>query len=315
MSALEPLDHRGAPDADVVAFCQAALAHSTADKENDSQPVGCLLSDPRYDHKVVKLSGVAVVKFGRGLSADEAANQAFAHSHSGTKLRVPEVYRFFQTRDNFGSVGYLVMEYIAGTSLAKRPWSQQSAEARRSIASRVADAIAELSAAPVPPRAAPGPLAGGKPRGYVWSDEGADTAFASVTQLEGWIDRRLTFGSRHQKRFPKTDFTALPLVMCHMDLVRRNMILLENGAVCLIDWAYAGFFPQPFEIFTVKSLRDRDPDFYDELLQALTHRWKLSGEHMEMLGWLQYINSHCAMSRQALASTLVPTADGSLARP
>ncbi|KAI9816124.1 MAG: hypothetical protein M1832_005131 [Thelocarpon impressellum] len=290
MGALQPLDHRKALDADIIAFCQAALARTALDNDDAVQGAGCLLSDPRYDAKVVKLSSKAVVKFGRGLSPDEAANQAFAYLHTGRKLRVPEVYRFFQAKDDgFGSIGYLVMECMDGTSLAKLPWSGQSAEARQGIISRLVAAIGELSAVRVPPGSAPGPLTGGRPRGYVWSDEGADTSFASVSQLEGWIDRRLTLGNRYKKHFPKTDFSPFPLIMCHMDLARRNIMLLQDGAVCLVDWAFAGFFPSLFEIYTIKSLRARDPDFSDELLRALT-RQGVAQEQMEQLAWLEFIN-------------------------
>ena len=73
--------------------------------------------------RIVRLSDKTVVKFGWGVTAEEADNQRRAFELLDNSIvRVPEVYRYF-SRSNAKSdpdSGYLVMEYIHGQALDEK---------------------------------------------------------------------------------------------------------------------------------------------------------------------------------------------------
>ena len=49
--------------------------------------------------------------------------------------------------------------------------------------------------------------------------------------------------------------------MCHTNLAPRNIIVVENGGLALLDWACAGFYPRIFERYALADRRGRDPIF------------------------------------------------------
>jgi len=63
----------------------------------------------RGGSKVKRISDKAVVKYGFGVTAEEAKDQHRAYQILDKRIvRIPKVHQFFE----FGFVGYLVMEYI-----------------------------------------------------------------------------------------------------------------------------------------------------------------------------------------------------------
>jgi hypothetical protein len=54
-----------------------------------------------------------------------------------------------------------------------------------------------------------------------------------------------------------------------MDLVRRNIFLLPDSTICFVDWAFAGFFPEIFEVHTFRELRAHDKLWFVQLLLHL----------------------------------------------
>lgn len=74
--------------------------------------------------------------------------------------------------------------------------------------------------------------------------------------MNKWLNRRLAL------RDESIDLTPHPLVLCHMDLCRRNMILKEdNQSICLLDLAHAGLFPRFFEVATISCLNPFDAQY------------------------------------------------------
>ncbi|KAF2178745.1 hypothetical protein K469DRAFT_598522 [Zopfia rhizophila CBS 207.26] len=65
----------------------------------------------------------------------------------------------------------------------------------------------------------------------------AQVPFRSIEDMQEWMNERLAKVTKE-----RLDMKRFKLVMCHIDLVRRNVILLADSSVCLFDWAYAGFF-------------------------------------------------------------------------
>jgi serine/threonine protein kinase len=201
---------------------------------------------------VIKLSGNTVVKFGIGVTAEEANNQRNAFELLDPSIvRVPRLYRFF-TRDNprpLPPTGFIVMEYIHGETLEKLSRNQVQ---------QIAQVISHFSAIHCQ---IPGPLGGGRSHGAIWEESG-NPEFKSVRQMEAWLNHRLP------NECAKLALAKYPLIICHLDLAPRNMIWpWDNSPVCLLDWASAGFYPRFFEVCALKLIDGSN--FGQELIESL----------------------------------------------
>lgn len=62
--------------------------------------------------------------------------------------------------------------------------------------------------------------------------------------------------NRRIRNFPKEPMTfdsSMPLVLTHLDLFPSNIILGDDGRVWLIDWEFAGYYPQWFEYASMRE--------------------------------------------------------------
>lgn len=91
----------------------------------------------------------------------------------------------------------------------------------------------------------PGPLGAGIARGILWS--ACDPISPSST-----IDIETYYNTKQLQRHEKLRLNGFPLSLCHLDLVPRNVLRLEDGSLCVVDWASAGFYPRFFEICTLR---------------------------------------------------------------
>jgi aminoglycoside phosphotransferase (APT) family kinase protein len=213
-------------------------------------------------NRVIKISEKIAVKYGFGVTATEAATQDFAYRNIDPSIaRVPKVYRFFQDESDVSCIrGYLFMEYVPGRNL-----KDLDLDIHKDIVPRVADVIAHLGR--IPGGHVPGPVGGGKPQGYLWGDYGTKAVFHSVADMNAWLNKRLVL------RNESIDLTPYPLVLCHMDLCRRNMILEEdNKSIWLVDWGHAGLFPRFFEVATISCLNPYDAPYEEDLLRTTEKR-------------------------------------------
>jgi Phosphotransferase enzyme family len=214
----------------------------------DCQLVGGSIGGRRF----VKLSPGVIVKYGWSVTPEEAANQEFAHS-CRSDLRIPEVYRYFRVSD----VGYLVMEFMDGISLEKIPLHHHPPSIQR-LARAIHSLASKMASGP------PGPRNGGIPRGYLFSEDGAGERFHSISGLNSWLNRRARLGKNELGfHFKMSDFSY-----CHLDLARRNMVLLPDQSFCLLDWEFAGFYPRVFEIYCLRFVGQGDYAFTQALLAA-----------------------------------------------
>lgn len=82
--------------------------------------------------------------------------------------------------------------------------------------------------------------------------------------MERWLNYRL----------PDTDcrlcLGIYSLVLCHLDLAPRNIIKLEDGSLCLLDWASAGFYPRFFEACLLRIMEHSHGDYEIALLDRIT---------------------------------------------
>lgn len=210
-------------------------------------PEAQVISGKKGGRWVVRLSESIAVKAGWSITPEEAANQDYAHACSwNSGLKVPKVYRYFQLSSvdrysQLSSVGYLVMEFIDGTSLEKI-----SLQDRPHLIRRLAMSIRALATKELPEVI--GPRNGGIPRGYLFSEEGAGTSFSSINSLNSWFNER----SRLREGEDGFDFRLSDCAFCHLDLARRNLIMLPDETFCLLDWEYAGFYPRVFETYCLR---------------------------------------------------------------
>ncbi|KAJ5429298.1 hypothetical protein N7491_006314 [Penicillium cf. griseofulvum] len=79
-------------------------------------------------------------------------------------------------------------------------------------------------------------------------------------EVEEWFNSRLFPGDG------KVRFDHTPLVLYHLDIAPRNIIWLDDGRVCLLDWASAGFYPRLLEF---ASLFFQEYHFSEMLLKAV----------------------------------------------
>jgi aminoglycoside phosphotransferase (APT) family kinase protein len=217
-----------------------------------------------HSNLVVKLSEEVVVKFGWGVTAEEAHNQRKAFELlDPTIVRVPQLYRYFtQNVEGYKPRGFIVMEYVHGEVL-KSPNTGQI--------DQIAQILSYFSSIH---GQHPGPLQTGVSRGILWQENG-EPVFKTIQQMERWLNFRLPDVES------KLALEQYPLVLCHLDLAPRNFISLEDGSICLVDWASAGFYPRLFEICLLKIMESTHGDYEVTLIERAE---KLTGdEQVQML--------------------------------
>ena len=201
-----------------------------------------------------RLSDTVIVKCGWSVTAEEASNQALASKYSVPKeLNVPKIYRYFR----LGRVGFIVMEFFHGLSLEKVIFAEHDG-----LITRLAQAVCNLFNRI--PCESVGPTNGGIPRGYLFSEDGALEPINSISSLNSWLNKRFRL-KRDETGF---HFDLSDCVFCHLDLARRNFLLLADGSFALLDWEYAGIYPRVFEIYCIYYIGIKDFDFCNDLAKA-----------------------------------------------
>lgn len=239
-------------------------------------------------NRLIKLSPTMVVKCGYGVTAQEAAAQTFAHQHFDHSIvKIPRVHRFFHSSPcAFGSCGYLFMDYIEGWSL-----EDLDLQVHADLIPRIATIIAHIECMTSD---IPGPPGGGRPEGYLWSDEGARTEFHSVEELNTWLNARLAMQDK------SIDITSEKLVFCHMDLCRRNMVMLPDRTICLLDFGFAGFYPRCFEVVTLDFLTTEGVEYTRQLQRRLMEVLKFTDNEKDYLALLHRVRTIQARFPSAL---------------
>jgi hypothetical protein len=180
-------------------------------------------------------------------------------------IRVPRVYRFFRA----GQSGYIIMEHIEGEVLDSLGDPTIGIE-RMALALSYFSKISSEK---------PGPLGGGMTDGLLWlyGDWISPTSLRDIEQY---------YNTRHFRKLPQSlDIGGYPLVLCHLDIAPRNIIQLNDGSICLLDWASAGFYPRLFEVCTLRLNSRRDGDWNNRLLHFVED---LSDEEQTQANLLDY---------------------------
>src|SRR5699024_8760508 len=131
------------------------------------------------------------------------------------------------------------MEYIPGPTLEQEGLDLSRITEAGNVCERLAEAVLELSSTTDDNNGIPGPVGGGNPlKGYLWGDDRTKVVLNSVDDLNHWHNKRLKIINK------EIDLHLYPFVLCHLDLTRRNIKLMEeynkktnsNYSICLLDW-------------------------------------------------------------------------------
>ncbi|RMJ22928.1 Phosphotransferase enzyme family [Aspergillus sp. HF37] len=125
----------------------------------------------------------------------------------------------------FGTMGYIVMDYIDGDNVGDR-WKHLTSDQKGDIVNQTADAISQLQGIKLP---SAGPLGGGPCRGRFFTDYRAG-AFNDGAEMQAWFNHKLEICkhfSQAPKDTPPLEFTRFVLV--RQDISPRNMILDDSG--------------------------------------------------------------------------------------
>ncbi|KAL4898714.1 hypothetical protein BDV59DRAFT_9252 [Aspergillus ambiguus] len=185
----------------------------------------------------------------------------------------------------FGTMGYIVMDYIDGEPLDSC-WGDFSDEQKMDIARQTAQIITEMQSIKL---LEPGPIGGGPCRGRFFTHYSAGP-FKDVAEFEGWFNHKLDICKAY--KHASSDLPPFKFAeFVHQDISPRNLILDRNGLVWLVDRADAGSYPPAFEMAALCS-QSQFVDFNDMVLSLLP-RYSLEEQQLDSIGY--------ALSTAALA--------------
>lgn len=191
---------------------------------------------------VVRLTNTLAVKFGIGVTAAEADALKFASQRlDPAVVKVPSVIQFFtRPSDELWTTGYLVMDFIEGTTLDQLPLDDYL-----QLTDRITQVIQHIHSFR---SSRPGPLDGSPSRGLLWSEYDSGQSFNSRKDLQKYLDTRLA----HLQGEVTIDVSDMALSLCHLDIAPRNIIVSTDRSIYLLDWGCAGFYPPVFETWAIQ---------------------------------------------------------------
>ena len=215
---------------------------------------------PLLDSKIVFPNNPEAVSYGiLELCPDTVVKARYVHAdieacalnfvRSNTSIPVPKVRRYME----YETEQFILMEKIEGTRL-DRLWPSFSPLQRLQVAWTLRGYILELREASANYYCChiPGPMADTPQQ---CCGAGALFSNRSVGPFEG-IRQLLDYFSRWpENNGPRFDisYESQPLVLTHGDLSMRNIIVGCDGKLWLVDWEWAGFYPQFCKSIAMKS--------------------------------------------------------------
>jgi serine/threonine protein kinase len=236
--------HRDLPDEEIIAHCWSPNAQFIGDTD-------------KLGRRVVQIGDDAVVKFGCSVKRFEFENLKIAKTLvDPSVVYIPKVYRFFTDdegkRGYWGDRGYILMEYVHG--IKADPIETPD------LVQRIALIVAHFASIRGD---IPGTLSRGPCNGILFPDCDEFT-FDTVQAMEDFFNRRIF---PHQ--VSKINLKNIDLVLCHLDIAPRNILWKDDGSICFLDWASAGFYPRCFEFAAQLYLLGFEGNFNQMLIDAI----------------------------------------------
>ena len=202
--------------------------------------------------------GKFAIKYGLDVEPIEAYNMLYVAKE--TSVPVPKVYAIYQWREEGDVLTCIVMDYVPGTSLMSL-WASLDPDRKAAIAKTLRTYFDELRQLQHPGYF--GNLHHGPPLDDMFSaTEGAQevkSSFATEDELVACIIRvyELDGGERmaHRTEYYRHVLPGLlhgngSPIFTHNDFQRKNIMVQPDGALVIIDWQFASWYPTYWEYST-----------------------------------------------------------------
>lgn len=200
--------------------------------------------------------------FPDGMGANDHPNEALAlhFIKTHTTIPVPEVISSDWDR--------ITMKYIEGQTL-QQAWPVLTPDQRSNILAQLSDYIAQM-------RALRGIYLGrldgqGVVVPSIITRSGGP--FSTLTEFHDWLvkpPKRLQSQSMYWHQITTQLGADYPIVFTHGDIASRNIIISEGRIVALLDWEYAGWYPEYWEyVFTLRGMDNIDWETLGQQLPSL----------------------------------------------
>jgi thiamine kinase-like enzyme len=107
---------------------------------------------------------------------------------------------------------------------------------------------------------------------------------ATVTDVEEYYNKR------HLKDRTHIRLAGYPPVFCHLDIAPRNILVLGDGSLCLVDWRTGGSYPRLFERAALEIHSREKDDWNSKLLAKLDQLDEGEKAQAELLKQAYYLS-------------------------
>lgn len=204
-----------------------------------------------------------VIKYGEPVSIQEAQVLSFIQ-HSGLGIPVPKVY----SSGMYGNIGVIEMELIEGDTLQK-VWGGLSQDEKLSYAGQLRQIVSQL-------RSLEGSCIGSLEHGPAVDarrDSNRGGPFISEAAInEFLLSNTISTTPTIYQKMLKDLLSSVPhkMLFTHGDLSPTNIIVKTGRIVGIIDWEYAGWYPEYWEFVQFFGGLHADyRDFADVIFEKL----------------------------------------------
>lgn len=178
-------------------------------------------------------------------------------------LRVPNVFRYIQGCSE-SKDGYLVMEFLDGLAWLDGCDSDTNERVVRAVRRLHRTIILEDIPGPLYGKCAD-PLCRGYAEGFPWGRGWGEAynMFMSMEDVVNFIDHKHNLRARQTRTAPeereKVRIRTDDLVLCHGNLEAKNIIILADEQIAILDWKWLCCYPVVFELACLSTIYDESP--------------------------------------------------------
>ncbi|KAI0530282.1 kinase-like domain-containing protein [Xylaria digitata] len=211
----------------------------------------------RLERRVVKFGDHFVVKYGKKINLIEGKNILIIKEY--TKMPIPKLYAMYQHEPSGNKV--MIMEYVPGRLLGKC-YDSLDDEQKASVGVQLRRHLSDM-------RKIPSPGVYGLPgcRPYLAQPHIFKRRTGPFEIPAEFFEAYLSaqFPEAGKLRYPQIEELKLQFlelsrghgkpVFTHGNLHDRNIVLRDDGLICILDWESASFFPEYFEFLVYETYR------------------------------------------------------------